>query len=79
MGLGISASEQAEFMREFGQQLIGIAGGGDRIADLLLVVHRLGKRAQVQPDDRALEPRPRGGDAVTGSGFAAGHQEVGHR
>ena len=81
--LGVSRRQRLQLLFEFGQQLVGSLGSGNGKANLLLDVHRLGKRAQVEADDRAFEPDPRGGDHLGGYGRVGGRDQYvrqgGHR
>ena len=80
---GIGGRQCLQLMFEFGEQFVGSPRAGNGKADLLLDVHRLGERAQVEADDRAFEPALRGGDHPGGCRGVGGRDQYvrrgGHR
>ena len=64
--LGVGLGKYQQFMLDFGEQFVVGPRSGHGMANLPLDVHCLGKRAQVEADDRALEPDLRGGDNLDG-------------
>ena len=67
--VGGRVAQQHQFLAELRQQRLGRAGIAEHEAHLLLGKHRLGERAQVEADHRALEPAAGGRDGSS-SGFA---------
>ena len=56
--VGRQGQQVVEFAREIGNQIVPAHSGRDGIVHLLLHVDRLGEGAQVQANDRALQPTP---------------------
>lgn len=62
--LGRGIAQQHQLFGQLFQQRFGRAGVAEDQAHLLLDVDRLGERAQVQTDHRALDPLAGGGQRV---------------
>src|SRR5690606_18935613 len=64
---GIGVVQPDQFGGQFFQQ--GVRGGRltEHVADLVLDLYRLGERAEVQADHRALQPAAGCGDRVFGN------------
>jgi hypothetical protein len=77
---GIRLGEGFQLVHQLGKQLVGGLRRGDRVADLLLDVDRLGERAQVEPDHGAFQPAPGGrGDFVGGGRIVVGREHFDHQ
>ena len=63
-GVRVGRGQVRQLRDEFVQQCIGRGRLAEHEAHLLLDVHRLGERAQVQPDHRALQPATGRGDGI---------------
>ena len=81
--LGVGLGKYQQFMFEFGEQLVVRPRSGHGMTNLPLDVYCLGKRAQVEADDRAFEPDLRCGDNLDGCSRVAGRDQYfgqgGHR
>ena len=77
--LRVGRRQCLQLVLEFGEKFIGVTRRGHGIANLLLDMHRLGEGAQVEADDRALEPRPGGGDGSAGGRRVGRKQCFRHR